>query len=222
MERIDRIRLDRTLPRVFSAEERHNQPTVSSIWLADVNFERGKAYCIEAGSGTGKTSLCSYLMGVRHDYEGSIFFNSRDISAFKIKDWVDVRRRNIAYLSQELDIFDELTAFENVMLKNRLTDTYTEKDINIMFDRLGIANRLHTKAARLSVGQRQRVALIRALCQPFDFILLDEPVSHLDADNNSLCGELVYESASASGAGVIFTSVGNPLNYPGSVVNLTL
>ncbi len=64
----------------------------------------------------------------------------------------------------------------------------------------------------MSVGQQQRVAIIRALCQPFDFLLLDEPVSHLDSRNNSVVASLIEHEAKECGAGVIVTSVGNHLD----------
>ena len=61
------------------------------------------------------------------------------------------------------------------------------------------------------MGQQQRVGIIRALCQPFDFILLDEPVSHLDSRNNLIAARIIAEEADRQGAGIISTSVGNPL-----------
>ena len=67
------------------------------------------------------------------------------------------------------------------------------------------------KASKLSVGQQQRVALIRSLCQPFDFLLLDEPVSHLDEANNRLAASIILSEARRREAAVIATSVGNPL-----------
>ena len=105
-----------------------------------------------------------------------------------------------------------LTAIENVMVKNRLTDRYDEATIRRMFDRLGIASRADTPVGRMSLGQQQRVAVIRALCQPFDFILLDEPVSHLDAASNAAVAALIGETARANDASVIITSIGNRLS----------
>ena len=204
MKRIDRIDLRQVLPLVFAADE----PRQSQVWNSDLVFERGKVYCINAASGTGKTSLCSFLTGVRHDYSGTIAFDGTDVRTYGIDRWCALRRHNLAYVPQELDVFDELTALENVQLKNRLTDYATEADIRAMFERLGIDHRIDTPAGRMSVGQKQRMAIIRALCQPFDFILLDEPVSHLDSYNNEICGSLVAEAAAGRGAGVIFTSVG--------------
>lgn len=80
-----------------------------------------------------------------------------------------------------------------------------------MLARLGLADRTDTPARKLSIGQQQRVAIIRSICQPFDFIILDEPVSHLDDENNRLAAEMIEQAASGQGAGIITTSVGNPL-----------
>ena len=70
-------------------------------------------------------------------------------------------------------------------------------------------------AARLSVGQQQRVAAIRAVCQPFDFLMLDEPVSHLDDQRNRTVAEIFDEEARTQGAGIITTSVGHRLLLDG-------
>ena len=60
----------------------------------------------------------------------------------------------------------------------------------------------------MSFGQQQRVALMRALVQPYDFIVLDEPISHLDDDNARVMGQIVMEEARKQGAGVVMTSIG--------------
>ena len=217
-ERIDEIVLDGALPKVFVGD---NLPP-SDIWLTKAVLKRGERYCIDAASGTGKTSLCSFLYGVRRDYVGTIAFGPDDIRGFKIARWCELRRSHLAYLPQELDMFGELSALDNVMLKNRLTDFRSEAEIRAMFERLEIDNRIATPAGRMSVGQRQRAALIRALCQPFDFILLDEPVSHLDERNNELCASMIADEAALRQAGVIFTSVGNRLALKGDVTVLKL
>jgi ABC-type lipoprotein export system ATPase subunit len=65
---------------------------------------------------------------------------------------------------------------------------------------MGIADKLDSKVGRLSFGQQQRVAFIRSLCQPFDFIFLDEPVSHLDDTNGEIMGGILMDEASKQGA----------------------
>ena len=78
-----------------------------------------------------------------------------------------------------------------------------------------IADKMDSKIGRMSFGQQQRVALIRSLVQPFDFLLADEPISHLDDDNSRIMGEIMMQEAKSQGAGVIVTSIGKhiDLNY---------
>ena len=64
----------------------------------------------------------------------------------------------------------------------------------------------------MSFGQQQRVALMRALVQPYDFIVLDEPISHLDDDNARVMGQIVMEEARKQGAGVVMTSIGKHID----------
>ena len=100
-------------------------------------------------------------------------------------------------------------------IKNKLTNFKTREQILEWFDMLGIADKTEAKVGRMSFGQQQRVALMRALVQPFDFILADEPISHLDDNNGRIMGEILMHEAKAQGAGVIITSIGKhmPLDY---------
>lgn len=202
---MQKIVLLNTLPAVFAGREEDR----SEVWLRNVEFERGKHYLISAESGTGKSSLCSYIYGYRIDYSGVMQFDGSDIRTLSVEQWCDVRKNHIAYLPQDLRLFPELTAIENIQLKNRLTNFKTEKEIISYFECLGIPEKVNSPVGKLSIGQQQRVAIIRALCQPADFILLDEPVSHLDETNNAIVAQMVTEEAARQGAGVISTSVGN-------------
>lgn len=204
---MNEITLERTLPRVFVSEPIPQ----SEVWKADVTFRRGEFCLVEAASGGGKSSMCAYLFGARSDYEGRILFDSEDIATFGIEKWQKIRRRHLAYLPQELSLFPELTAWENIQLKNRLTGYASDRMVTLWMERLGIASRRDYPAGRMSIGQQQRVAIIRSVCQPFDFLLLDEPVSHLDEENNRIAAALIAEEAERQGAGIISTSVGNHL-----------
>ena len=201
------IALNNTLPRVFAGHHGIH----SDVWLQDIGLERGKRYLISAESGTGKSSMCSYIYGYRQDYSGAITFDGQDIRSLTIDQWCEVRQRHIAYLPQDMRLFGELTAMENVELKNRLTQFKSASEIGHLFEALGIADKQNSLASKLSIGQQQRVAIIRTLCQPCDFILLDEPVSHLDEENNRTVAEIIVKEAERQGAGIIATSVGNHL-----------
>lgn len=214
---MEKITLKHTLPRVFAGQDGIH----SDIWQQDITLERGKRYLISAESGTGKSSMCSYIYGYRQDYSGVIAFDGQDIRSLTIAQWCDIRQRHIAYLPQDMRLFSELTAMENVELKNSLTGFKSREDTRRLFEMMGIADKMDSLAGKLSIGQQQRVAIIRTLCQPCDFIMLDEPVSHLDDENNRIVADLITQEATRQGAGIIATSVGYHLKMDDStLINL--
>lgn len=214
---IEEIRIKNLLPRVFSGMENTEKIRSSQIWEEpSFVFKRGCRLCIQAESGSGKSSLLSFIFGSRTDYKGEIFFDHSDIKTLDIEQWCDVRTKSIALLPQEMGLFPELTVAQNIDLKNNKTNHKTQTEIKQLLKRLEIDGKYDELVGKLSIGQMQRVAIVRAVCQPFDFIFLDEPVSHLDARNNKLVAEIVEEEAGRQGAGVIATSVGNHLMLEGA------
>lgn len=207
---MNKIQLIYTLPDVFV----NRTDIASDVWNQDVTFEKGKLYLVEANSGTGKSSLCSFIYGYRHDYRGRILFDDVDVSQYTVAQWTDLRKKHIALLWQELRMFPELTALENVSIKNKLTGFQKKKTILEWFDMLGIADKVNAKLGLMSFGQQQRVALIRSLCQPFDFLFVDEPISHLDDANADIMGRIMTDEAKRQGAGIIATSIGKHIELP--------
>ena len=202
------IKLKGVVPEIFAS----NKELRSEVWLSDVEFEQGKRYLIKADSGTGKSSLLSYIYGQRGDYRGDILFNDQTILTLSSHDWCMIRQSMLSILFQDLKLFGELTALENVEIKNRLTKTQPTRIIKGWFEELGIADKLKTRVDHLSYGQQQRVALIRALCQPFNFLLLDEPISHLDDRNSEVMRDIIIREATRQGAGIIATSIGKHMD----------
>ena len=205
------ITLTHVLPEVF----RERTDLTSEVWQQTLSLERGKHYLIEASSGAGKSSFCSFVYGWRGDYSGRITFDNEDIRTLSASGWGRIRRESLSFLFQDMRLFGELSAWDNVWIKNQLTEHKERKTIEGYFEALGIADKLQSPARLLSLGQQQRLAAIRALCQPFDFLLLDEPISHLDEANSHTLAALITAEASAQGASVIVTSVGKhlPLDY---------
>lgn len=208
---MDKIELKQALPQVFAGKDE----IVSEIWHKEVCFYKGKSCLVEAASGTGKSSLCSFVYGYRNDYQGLICFDGNNIKNISQSGWDDIRKRSLGIMFQELRLFSELTAGENVTLKNNLTSFRTEKQIKTWFEMLGIADKWNQKVGKMSFGQQQRVAFIRMLCQPADFLLMDEPVSHLDEQNGKIMCDILENEIKVRGVGVIVTSIGHRLqmNY---------
>lgn len=207
MERIDSIEFKGVVPDVFAGHSLN-----SGIWDAGVTLTRPGRWLIKAASGTGKSSLCSFIYGSRTDYSGTLLIGGLDARTFGPDRWCELRRRHLAFLPQDMALFAELSVLDNIEVKNRLTGYKSPQEIMDMLRRLGVDDKARELAGRLSLGQQQRVAVVRALCQPFDFLLLDEPVSHLDSVNNTAVSSLITEEVGRQGAGLIVTSVGNDLN----------
>jgi len=182
----------------------------SGIWEKDsVIFEQGKSYLVEAPSGRGKTSLLSILYGLRRDYNGKAFLDGSDISVFGWKKWSILRKNHFSLIFQGLELFDNLTALENIELKNSVTGHHPVQHIEEMAEELGIHSYLNRKAGILSFGQQQRVAILRSLCQPFSFLFADECFSHIDRLNGEKAFRLIQRECKMQGAGMILTSLHN-------------
>ena len=209
---IDRIVLRNVMPYYFRGK---SQAALSSeVWGKDMVFERDKAYLILAESGRGKTSLCSFLYGTRQDFEGEILWqdnNGQNIMATQPR--TDIWKKSLSMMFQSMQLFPELTAVDNVLLKNALTNYRSEGSIRQQLSQLGLASQLDTPIGLLSMGQQQRVAFVRLLCQPTDFCLLDEPISHLDIDNANVMHDMLQEWQNEQHCGIIVTSIGHTLPY---------
>ncbi len=95
------IELQQTLPAVFAGRD----SIISDVWHQSLTLKRGEAYLVEAASGTGKSSLCSYIYGYRNDYQGIICFDGKNIRTLSVRDWVEIRKCSISMLFQELRLF---------------------------------------------------------------------------------------------------------------------
>lgn len=181
----------------------------SGVWGQQLRFEKGKSYLLRSMSGRGKTSVISFLYGIRNDFYGSLLLDGKDSKRLTPSDWSSIRLNSLSIVFQDIRLFRQLSAIDNVLLKSSLNGNVTEEEIRKMFDQLGVLSLAGKTAATLSFGEQQRVAIIRALVQPFDFLLMDEPFSHLDKYNIGIAVELIQKATSARGAALVITSLGD-------------
>jgi putative ABC transport system ATP-binding protein len=163
----------------------------SDIWNRDISWQGTEHLFVRAPSGTGKTTLVHQLYGLRQDFEGSIHWGADAIQGMQAEQLSTLRQGAISIIFQDLRLFPVLTAWENLEIKRTLTDTISIEETRSMMDVLGIADRADRPAATLSYGEQQRVAIIRALLQPFSWLLMDEPFSHLDIENRAIAAQLI-------------------------------
>lgn len=179
-----------------------------SVWKNNFVLDFPSKVLVNATSGKGKSTFTNILYGVRHDYDGKILLDEKDIRSFSLHAWIELRKTKLSAVFQDLQLFGDLTTWENLQLKNSLTHHRTDVEINEMLEILGIPDKKNQIAKTLSLGQQQRVAIIRALLQPFDLLLMDEPFSHLDETNSRIAFDLICRETDKNKGGFILTSLG--------------
>lgn len=197
------LQLQQLLPVYFEEAQRNT----SEVWRRDLNFSKGEYVKIVAPSGSGKTSLMHFLYGLRNEYSGNIVYNNQNLRNYSVEDIAGYRKDHVSIVFQDLRLFPEQTVLENIELKRQLNPFHPVEKIPEMAQRLGIGNKLSAKSRICSYGEQQRVAIIRALMQPFDFLLLDEPFSHLDDANSQNAMQLMLEEARLRNAAIIFADL---------------
>ena len=93
----------------------------SGLWNTKRTFEKGRTYLVKAASGHGKSSFCNFLFGTRSDYSGKICFDGTDVRTLGVPEWRNLRRKSLSLMFQDLELFPELTVYENIVIKNRIT-----------------------------------------------------------------------------------------------------
>lgn len=197
------ITLQDLLPVYFPEARKQN----SEVWGKQLTFENGELIKIVAPSGSGKTSLMHFLYGLRADYNGSILYAGKAIKNYTLEDFAIERRDHLSIVLQDMRLFPEQTVVQNLEIKRQLNPYHPKEKITEMAERLGIGSKLNSLAKTCSYGEQQRVAIIRSLLQPFHFLCLDEPFSHLDNRNAQLAMELMLEEAKARKAAIIFADL---------------
>ena len=184
----------------------------SQIWGHHHVFNKGERIQIVAPSGSGKTSLVHFLYGLRNEYTGEIKFNEQDLRSLTAPALADLRADKVSIIFQDLRLFKDFTAEKNIDVKRLLSPFHASSKIMAMAERLGIANKMNQSAGTCSYGEQQRIAIIRALQQPFGFIIMDEPFSHLDERNRQIAMDLIEEEAVARQATIILADL-KPIDF---------
>jgi len=197
------LQVKNLLPSYFEEARKKNSET----WGRDLSFSKGDWVKIVAPSGSGKTSLIHFLYGMRQDYTGSISYDSMDLKKFSVEEIARLRKNHLSIVFQDMRLFAQQTVWENLEIKRQLDPFHPVEIIAKMCERLGIEDKLNSLCTNCSYGEQQRVSILRALLQPFDILLLDEPFSHLDNVNAEKAMELILEETKKRNACILFADL---------------
>ena len=162
----------------------------------DLHIEKKEVVSIVGPSGAGKTTLLQVLGTLHKPDSGSLFINGIDVLALKGDNLAKFRNRHLGFVFQFHQLLPEFTALENVMIPGLLAG---EKERTLrqraaeLLDYLKLSTRFEHKPSELSGGEKQRVAVARALMNRPDVILADEPSGSLDTRNKQELHNLFFE-----------------------------
>ena len=166
--------------------------------LKGISFtiEKGEVVSIVGPSGAGKTTLLQIMGTLDRPDSGQVWLNGTDVSRMKEKELSAFRNREIGFVFQFHQLLPEFTALENVMIPaliQGVSSSTARKSAMEMLDFLGLSSRVSHKPAELSGGEKQRVAVARALVNHPSVILADEPSGSLDTQNKEELHRLFFD-----------------------------
>jgi putative ABC transport system ATP-binding protein len=180
-----------------------------AVALDSVNMElrQGEVHLLMGPSGSGKSTLLAVLSGLLRPDQGQVFALGRDIWQLTEEELERFRLRYCSYIFQGYNLFPALSAREQleIVLKwgEGCSQREARKRADYVLGRLGLTHRAHLRPAELSGGEKQRVAIGRALVKNPTFIFADEPTAALDWDNGQQAMQLLCECARHFGSMVL-------------------
>ena len=162
----------------------------------DLSIKKGEIVSIVGPSGAGKTTLLQIIGTLDRPDSGSVFVDSVDVTQLSQKKLSDFRNRHIGFVFQFHQLLPEFTAIENIMIPAYIAGVNTKearKRAEELLQFMGLSDRAKHKPNELSGGEKQRVAVARALINNPDVILADEPSGSLDSKNKEELHQLFFD-----------------------------
>ena len=159
----------------------------TTIKYQDLVFEDNKKYILLGASGCGKSTLLNMISGILSPNQGQIYIDGNEVTALQQKEKDIYRIKNIGYIFQDFKLIDDMTVMDNIDVL-RLEGVNTSKAADILKE-LGMYEKRNKKVKQLSGGEKQRIAIVRALVKTPNIILADEPTGNL----NFTIGEKVIQ-----------------------------
>lgn len=162
----------------------------------DLSIEQGEVVSIVGPSGSGKTTLLQIMGTLDSPDSGTVMIDGKDVTRMKQKELARFRNQNIGFVFQFHQLLPEFTALENVMMPaliGRQSMKASESRAKELLEYMGLTERADHKPAELSGGEKQRVAVARALMNTPSVVFADEPSGSLDSQNKAELHQLFFD-----------------------------
>jgi putative ABC transport system ATP-binding protein len=182
--------------------------TVRAVDGVCLSVGAGELVALYGPSGSGKTTLLMLIAGLLIPDSGSIKVNGREVSALSARERAHYRRSELGFIRQSLDLIPGVRADDNAALKLLATSGRRDAQRRVapLLERLGLNGRAIQRAEQLSMGERQRVMIARALSTEPSLVLADEPTGSLDTDRGREVLTLLSEVCHERGVGVLLVT----------------
>ena len=171
---------------------------------ASLRLMPGESLALLGPSGSGKSSLLAVAAGLERAQSGKAMLLGSDMGELDEDSLARLRGRGVGIVLQSFHLLPTMTALENVAVPLELVGEVQAKDrARAELDAVGLGHRLEHYPAQLSGGEQQRVAIARATAPRPQLLLADEPTGNLDAATGAAIIDLLFERASAAGAGLL-------------------
>ena len=179
-----------------------------ALYVPELEVESGERVAVIGPSGSGKTTLLNLIAGIRSPQSGSVITNQVDISGLADGARRDFRIRNIGLVFQEFELLEYLNVVDNILLAYRINGSLElNKEVRQraveLAEMMGIGDKVSRNVRRLSQGEKQRVAVCRALLAEPPLLLADEPTGNLDPTNKDKVLDILIEYAESKGSTLV-------------------
>ncbi len=176
--------------------------------IESLSVESNSSVAVIGPSGTGKTTLLNLISGVALPEHGTISTHGVEISSLADQDRRAFRLQHIGFIFQEFELLEYLSVLDNILLPYRISSALkiepaVRNRAKELADRVGIADKLGRYVHHLSQGERQRVAICRALLPDPVLILADEPTGNLDPENTDRVLDIVFNYVAENGSTLV-------------------
>jgi ABC-type lipoprotein export system ATPase subunit len=177
------------------------------LFFPDFNLNQGETGLLLGESGSGKTTLLHILAGLRAPTQGSVFYDETDIYQLGSTQRDQFRGKNIGLVFQTAEFVNALSVLENLMLPLFLNHEFQdEHKAKHLLEKVGLFHKINKKPFELSIGEQQRISIIRSVIQSPKLIFADEPTSALDDKNAHHVIELLLEISQENNSSLLIVT----------------